>query len=148
MKLLIVYSLLFTVIYLSFARFDRKTHEVFPFVLISGCSDKKQSCSYWASMGYCETEYVEYMKINCPKTCKICDGGSGGSGLCGFKPSTRIVGGTEAPEGAWPWQAQIRTPSGFTFCGGTLVHPRWVVTAAHCTKPKTAGSIKVRCVST
>ena len=40
-----------------------------------------------------------------------------------------------------PWQAQIRTPTGFTFCGGTLVHPRRVVTAAHCTKPETDGSV-------
>ena len=135
----------YLMIYPSFARFERETRDVFPFVIIAACSrcDKKQSCSSWASMGYCEREYVEYMKINCPMSCKICggDGGSGGLGQCGFKPIAPIVGGTEAPEGAWPWQAQIRTPTGFTFCGGTLVHPRRVVTAAHCTKPETDGSV-------
>lgn len=57
---------------------------------------------------------------------------------------TRIVGGTEAPQGAWPWQAQIRTLDGFPFCGGTLVRAQWVVTAAHCVSGKTASSIRVR----
>jgi len=86
------------------------------------------------------------MKINCKKTCNLCDGG-GGSGQCGYKPKARIVGGTEAPKGAWPWQAQIRTNSGFPFCGGTLVHPQWVVTAAHCVHRKSASSVRVRLVA-
>jgi lysyl endopeptidase len=46
----------------------------------------------------------------------------------------RIVGGTVAANGAWPWQAQliISKNGGFVKCGGSLIDARWVLTAAHC----------------
>jgi secreted trypsin-like serine protease len=47
----------------------------------------------------------------------------------------RIMGGQPAQPGDWPWQVFIRTQAtdGVQFaCGGSLIHPQWVLTAAHC----------------
>jgi len=50
---------------------------------------------------------------------------------------TKIVGGEPADRGAFPWAAAIalerQDGSLFNFCGGSLITPEWVVTAAHCT---------------
>ncbi|XP_039859869.1 transmembrane protease serine 6 [Simochromis diagramma] len=51
---------------------------------------------------------------------------------CGLRQfSSRIVGGTDASEGEWPWQASLQV-RGNHICGGTLIASQWVVSAAHC----------------
>ncbi|NXP19157.1 ACRO protein, partial [Scytalopus superciliaris] len=64
-------------------------------------------------------------------------------GSCGFRPmtsnddqgKTRVVGGTNAQTGAWPWLVSIqdpRSPGTGHLCGGSLISTQWVLTAAHC----------------
>uniref|UniRef100_A0A673Z7W3 Transmembrane serine protease 13b n=1 Tax=Salmo trutta TaxID=8032 RepID=A0A673Z7W3_SALTR len=50
---------------------------------------------------------------------------------CGRQQSSRIIRGSAANLGDWPWQVSLHF-RGFHTCGGTLVAPDFVVTAAHC----------------
>lgn len=70
-----------------------------------------------------------------PRTCHSIFLGSCGERSPGkvnvTQAAGRIVGGSTAQPGAWPWLVRLRR-SGQPLCGGVLVAASWVLTAAHC----------------
>ncbi|XP_001658406.2 trypsin-1 [Aedes aegypti] len=59
-----------------------------------------------------------------PTNCPICS--------CGINNNnSRIVGGTNAKEGKYPWMVALYYNNRF-ICGGSLINDRYVLTAAHC----------------
>ena len=61
------------------------------------------------------------------------------SATCGIQAtsSDKIIGGTDAVPGSWPWMVSLHFLSDFDFtydhvCGGSIINKYWVVTAAHC----------------
>ncbi|XP_074553925.1 ovochymase-1 isoform X2 [Halichoeres trimaculatus] len=46
---------------------------------------------------------------------------------------TRIIGGQEAWAHSWPWQVSLRFAT-MPACGGAIIGPLWIISAAHCFK--------------
>ncbi|XP_047997493.1 brachyurin-like [Leguminivora glycinivorella] len=62
---------------------------------------------------------------------QLCHGDS-----CKINRQARIIGGDITEQNSRPFQvalyARVGTTGEVGFCGGSLVHPEWVLTAAHC----------------
>ena len=59
-----------------------------------------------------------------------------------LRRQTRVRGGAQVPVGALPWAASVR--HGTVTCGGTLIGPYFVVTAAHCLTNGTGENVNVK----
>ena len=52
-----------------------------------------------------------------------------------------VIGGINAPHGAFPWQINL-LEHGSTICGGSILTPTWILTAAHCVLDQRTQQVK------
>ena len=71
------------------------------------------------------------------------DGGGKGNGESSRRPTARIIGGTEATPYAYSFATRLYRGAGIGFCGGSLIAPRHVLSAAHCCEATSVSMLSV-----
>ncbi|XP_065203978.1 urokinase-type plasminogen activator-like, partial [Planococcus citri] len=62
------------------------------------------------------------------------------------RATSKIVGGSSAPYGAYPWQVEIQAQQGSSWehhCGGAIIGEDVILTAAHCLQQHSSGDLRV-----
>ncbi|KAJ8270188.1 hypothetical protein GJAV_G00111360 [Gymnothorax javanicus] len=92
-------------------------------VMGESCSARVLQCSLLNTMNNLEPAPQTRMQAVCGQRVPVVQNLT--------QPRSRIVGGSPAPPGSWPWLVNLQLDGGM-MCGGVLVDSSWVVTAAHC----------------
>uniref|UniRef100_UPI003AAB8208 coagulation factor VII-like n=1 Tax=Centroberyx gerrardi TaxID=166262 RepID=UPI003AAB8208 len=98
---------------------------------------RKCSCADGYKLGEDGRECVAQVQVPCGQL--VPEGADRNQTVRG---QTRLVGSSRCPAGECPWQVLVQY-RGSSHCGGVLVRPDWVITAAHCIHGNDPGNLTV-----